>query len=114
MEDVTENNNAAKISKANLIALLIFQIVLLVPWAVIAALSGMGFDSGFSWSVVILLLPLWLFPFLIIICGIFCIRSHKQHRYKQAKVIMTMPIAVSFGSLLLYSIIGAIATEYFV
>ena len=87
--------------KRSLVIILILELVLLVPWAVVSALSGMGFDSGFNWEVVFLMLPLWAYPALVLICGIIAFRVNGGQHQERATTIMALPLLISWGWLTL-------------
>src|ERR1043165_7215789 len=52
-----------------LVVMLVLELIGLLPWGVVSALSGMGFDAGFSWKVVFIMAPFWAYPLLLLICA---------------------------------------------
>jgi hypothetical protein len=77
-----------------LTGLLILQIIGLLPWAVFSALSGMGFDAGFNWTVVFVMAPFWAYPILMLICAPLAFSFNRKGRTTAASVTMLVPILV--------------------
>ena len=88
---------AAKSSAAPLIVVLVIELLGLLPWAVFSALSGMGFDSGFHLSVVLLMAPFWAYPILILICAPLAFSQNRKGRASAATLTMVLPLLISWG-----------------
>jgi hypothetical protein len=61
----------------------------------------MGFDAGFSWKVVFLLLPFWAYPALILICGTIALFLNRREHQDAAIVTIVLPLVISWGWLAL-------------
>jgi hypothetical protein len=88
---------AVKRSVAPLVVLLVIELLGLVPWLVISALSGMGFDSGFHWPVVFLMAPFWIYPILMLFCVPIAFSQNRKGRASAATLTMFLPLLISWG-----------------
>jgi len=82
-------------AKPLLIGLLIFELIGLLPWGVLSALSAMGFDAGFNWTVVFLMAPFWIYPILILACAPIAFSLNAKGRSSAATLTMLVPVLVS-------------------
>lgn len=105
-----ERDDERKNAKSNLVATLIFEILLLWPWVILLVFSPMAFDSGFHLGSVVMLIPLLSYPVLLIICGIASSRAFKREQYDRAKLIVKLPMLIPSGSLVLFMFIGYLWT----
>lgn len=80
-----------------LIALLVVELIGLVPWSVFSALSAMGFASGFSWTVFLTMAPFWLYPILILVCAPVAFSLDAKGRTSAATWTILTPVIVSAG-----------------
>ena len=67
----------------------------LVPWAVFAALAGMGFDAGFSWKVALFVGPLWAYPVLILVCAVIAFSLNGDGNFGGASNVQSNPTMYS-------------------
>jgi hypothetical protein len=94
--------------KILLIPLLILESLLLIPWVVLSAISGMGFDAGFSWTVVLLMVPFWAFPLLLIVGATAAFILNGKGRLGMALLAMIAPSIVSWCYFL--ALVGSAST----
>ncbi len=110
MESDKSANKEASI-KPLLIAIFILELLLLVPWAMFSALGAMAFDSGFSWSAVIIVAPLWSYPILLLIFGIATIVYANLKRQKTALITIISPIAIPIVCYMIIAIYSTIPSK---
>ena len=73
-------------------ALLVIWVFLLIPWVVLAPLSGMAFDGGYTWKAYLFVGSLWTYPIVLAIAII------ALHRGKGTLVLL-LPLLNVAGTL---------------
>ena len=100
-------------TKLILIVLLVCELLALVPWAVFSALSFMGFDAGFSWMVVVVMAPVWIYPVLVLVCSIVAFSLNGKGRSSAAVWTMLVPVIGPGGWFLVLLDVGPRLAKYF-
>lgn len=93
-----------------LIVMLVVEVLALIPWAIFSALSFMGFDSGFHIWVVIMMLPLWIYPVLMLFCTPVAFSLNRKGRTESATKVMFAPLLISGGWMVF--LIGVVPSIY--
>jgi hypothetical protein len=93
----TTQSGAGSDGKILLVLLLILELLLLIPWALFSAFSGIGFDTGFAWPIVVLMLPFWAYPLLLLMCSIVAFVIDGKGRLGLAVAAMIAAPIVSWG-----------------
>ncbi|MCD9025253.1 hypothetical protein [Cohnella silvisoli] len=79
--------------------LVISQVIYLlcvIPWVFIWGISFMGFDQGFSWYAVALVVGIGVYPIAVILCSIFAWKLRK-HRKRAAIIVNLIPMVWVLG-----------------
>ena len=90
--------------RVKLRVVIVFELILLIPWAIISLFSIMAFGSpGDKIFAYLVLIPFWLYPVLVFILGIAAFDELYAHNYLRARKLSVLPllIAVVPGSLVL-------------
>lgn len=90
----------------------LIQVLLIVPWLPFAALSGMAYDTGHLWPVVLFIGPFQAYPLLIVISYIASARFNSLNPTKPEKFVIWLAPIISFGSVALLSSIGGLLVQY--
>ena len=91
-----------------LVALLVYELLSLITWLPIAGLSGMAFDSGFSWGGALLVGPIFMYPLFILVCWLRVPFLVAGKRHWRAVIQGIAPPLLAFGPMMLFSLIHSI------
>ena len=76
---------------------IVFQLALLIPWAPIAALSGMAYTGGHVFPGILVVGPLQAYPVILVVCAILASALKEQGKYRSAEKVAWLPMAISGG-----------------
>lgn len=81
----------------------------LLPWFVVAGLSFMAFDSGFSWAGLLFIAAVWSYPAFILICIGLAWLLYRQSYHTASLISTSIPllVAVPLLGFLLYNVVGS-------
>ena len=84
----------------------------LLPWFVVAGLSFMAFDSGFSWAAMLLVAAVWFYPAFVLICIALAWLLYRQSYHTSSLISTSLPllIAVPLLGFLLYNFVASYLT----
>ena len=91
MDDKTNNNYKKIAALIGVILFNLFSLSTLTVWIVFFALSGMGFDSGFSWGAAAISIILLLYPIFILYCLVKSILKYKKTKYLHSIIFAITP-----------------------
>ncbi len=81
----------------------------LLPWFVVAGLSFMAFDSGFSWTALLFVALVWSYPVFILICILVAWLLYRRSYHTGSLISTSIPllIAVPLLGFLLYDVVAS-------
>lgn len=85
------------------------EILALVLWLPVAALSGMAYDKGRLWPGIVFVGPLQAYPVLLL-CGILAsLYLRERKRYRLARIVALAPLIVALAPIALVGIYAELA-----
>lgn len=81
--------------RAWLIISQLLELASLVPWLIIAGLSVMAFDSGYSKAAVLIVAAVWGYPVLLLICAVAAWVAYRRGSTTVALVSTSVPLLLA-------------------
>jgi hypothetical protein len=84
-------------SRGALIWLIVSQVLAalsLLPWLLIAGLSVMAFDAGFSTGAALFVGAIWAYPLLPLVCSVVAWVCYIKHRTRGAVIATSIPMLI--------------------
>ena len=81
-------------ARAWLLVSQVLALLSLLPWLVIAGLSVMAFDAGYSTEAAVFVGTIWAYPLLPLVCSIVAWVCYVKHRMRGAVIVTSIPMLI--------------------